>query len=79
MHFIESLSVSTHSLSSFSGVPQEIKKDVRRDGGQGGMVKSDLSNGRESPVSDPVVRPGRKGIDSGPALCSSYCCKRRSS
>ncbi|XP_075903479.1 SH3 domain-containing kinase-binding protein 1 isoform X3 [Nelusetta ayraudi] len=40
---------------------REIKKDVRRDGGQGGTVKSDLSNGRESPVSDPVVRPGRKG------------------
>lgn len=25
------------------------------------MIKSDLSNGRESPVSDPIVRPGRKG------------------
>lgn len=42
---------------------------MRRDGGQGAVVKSDLSNGRESPVSEPVVRPGRKGIDSGPALC----------
>lgn len=81
MHCIQSFSLSTHSLSSSSsssGLPQEIKKDVRRDGGQGGMVKSDLSNGRESPVSDPAVRPGRKGIDSGPALCRSSCCKRRS-
>lgn len=70
MHFTESFHLSTHSLLSSSGLPQEIKKDVRRDGGQGAVVKSDLSNGRESPVSEPVVRPGRKGIDSGPALLS---------
>ncbi|KAG7524931.1 SH3 domain-containing kinase-binding protein 1 isoform X1 [Solea senegalensis] len=41
---------------------REIKKEVKRDGGQAGMIKSDLSNGRASPVSsDPSVRPGRKG------------------
>ncbi|KAK2859701.1 hypothetical protein Q5P01_004321 [Channa striata] len=40
---------------------RELKKDGKRDGGQAGMIKSDLSNGRASPVSDPSVRPGRKG------------------
>uniref|UniRef100_A0A3B5MGV0 Osteoclast-stimulating factor 1 n=1 Tax=Xiphophorus couchianus TaxID=32473 RepID=A0A3B5MGV0_9TELE len=32
-----------------------------RDGGQAGMIKSELSNGRASPVSDTSVRPGKKG------------------
>ncbi|XP_047423879.1 SH3 domain-containing kinase-binding protein 1 isoform X2 [Mugil cephalus] len=40
---------------------REIKKEVKRDAGQAGMIRSDLSNGRASPVSDPGVRPGRKG------------------
>uniref|UniRef100_A0A3Q3LW04 Osteoclast-stimulating factor 1 n=1 Tax=Mastacembelus armatus TaxID=205130 RepID=A0A3Q3LW04_9TELE len=40
---------------------REIKKEGKRDGGQTSMIKSDLSNGRASPVSDPSVRPGRKG------------------
>ncbi|XP_019122528.1 SH3 domain-containing kinase-binding protein 1 isoform X2 [Larimichthys crocea] len=40
---------------------REIKKEAKRDGGQTSMIRSDLSNGRASPVSDPGVRPGRKG------------------
>ncbi|XP_069552596.1 SH3 domain-containing kinase-binding protein 1 isoform X5 [Brachyistius frenatus] len=40
---------------------REIKKEGKRDGGQASMIRSDLSNGRASPVSDPGVRPGRKG------------------
>ncbi|XP_034562415.1 SH3 domain-containing kinase-binding protein 1 isoform X2 [Notolabrus celidotus] len=40
---------------------REIKKEAKRDGGQAGMIRSELSNGRASPVSDPGVRPGRKG------------------
>ncbi|KAM4533336.1 SH3 domain-containing kinase-binding protein 1 isoform 2-T2 [Odontesthes bonariensis] len=40
---------------------REIKKEVKRDGGQAGLIRSDLANGRASPVSDPSVRPGRKG------------------
>ncbi|KAM3860370.1 SH3 domain-containing kinase-binding protein 1 [Diretmus argenteus] len=40
---------------------REIKKEGKRDGGQTSTVKSDLSNGRASPVSDPSsVRPSRK-------------------
>ncbi|PWA17977.1 hypothetical protein CCH79_00003984 [Gambusia affinis] len=39
----------------------ELKKDGKRDGGQAGMIKSELSNGRASPVSDTSVRPGKKG------------------
>lgn len=56
---------SSPPLHSPSPVPrslQEIKKEAKRDGGQASMIKSDLSNGRASPVSDPSnVRPGRKG------------------
>ncbi|XP_076617458.1 SH3 domain-containing kinase-binding protein 1 isoform X3 [Chaetodon auriga] len=40
---------------------REIKKEAKRDGGQASMLRSDLSNGRASPVSDAGVRPGRKG------------------
>uniref|UniRef100_A0A3Q3VR96 Osteoclast-stimulating factor 1 n=1 Tax=Mola mola TaxID=94237 RepID=A0A3Q3VR96_MOLML len=40
---------------------REIKKDSKRDGGQANVIKSDLSNGRASPVSDSSIRPGRKG------------------
>ncbi|KAF7660202.1 hypothetical protein LDENG_00286080 [Lucifuga dentata] len=40
---------------------REIKKDGKRDGGQTSTIKSDLSNGRASPVTDASVRPGRKG------------------
>ncbi|KAM4544279.1 SH3 domain-containing kinase-binding protein 1 [Fundulus diaphanus] len=40
---------------------REIKKDGKRDGGQAGMIRSELSNGRASPVSDTSVRPGKKG------------------
>ncbi|KAM6908311.1 SH3 domain-containing kinase-binding protein 1 [Lycodopsis pacificus] len=40
---------------------REIKKEGKRDGGQASMIRSDLSNGRASPVSDPGVRSGRKG------------------
>ncbi|XP_037135174.1 SH3 domain-containing kinase-binding protein 1 isoform X4 [Syngnathus acus] len=36
---------------------REIKKEGKRDGGQ---VKSDLSNGRASPVSEPGARPAKK-------------------
>ncbi|XP_034070015.1 SH3 domain-containing kinase-binding protein 1 isoform X1 [Gymnodraco acuticeps] len=39
---------------------REIKKDGKRDGGQTSMIRSELSNGRSSPVSDPSVRPGRR-------------------
>ncbi|XP_028290575.1 SH3 domain-containing kinase-binding protein 1 isoform X2 [Gouania willdenowi] len=39
---------------------REIKKDGKRDGGQTSMIRSELSNGRASPVSDLNVRPGRK-------------------
>ncbi|XP_022604483.1 SH3 domain-containing kinase-binding protein 1 [Seriola dumerili] len=42
---------------------REIKKEAKRDGGQASMIRSDLANGRASPVSDPGVRPGRKGGD----------------
>ncbi|XP_068604382.1 SH3 domain-containing kinase-binding protein 1 [Brachionichthys hirsutus] len=40
---------------------REIKKEPKRDGGQTSMMKSDLSNGRASPVSDSTMRPARKG------------------
>ncbi|KAM9712531.1 SH3 domain-containing kinase-binding protein 1 isoform 3-T3 [Menidia menidia] len=40
---------------------REIKKEGKRDGGPGGSTRCDLANGRASPVSDPSVRPGRKG------------------
>ncbi|XP_044032462.1 SH3 domain-containing kinase-binding protein 1 isoform X4 [Siniperca chuatsi] len=40
---------------------REIKKEGKRDGGQASMTRSDLSNGRASPVSDSSVRPARKG------------------
>lgn len=40
---------------------RELKKDVKRDGGQAGVIRSELSNGRASPVSDTTVRPGKKG------------------
>nr|XP_020457322.1 SH3 domain-containing kinase-binding protein 1 isoform X1 [Monopterus albus] len=40
---------------------REIKKEVKRDGGQASMSRTDLSNGRASPVSEPSIRPGRKG------------------
>ncbi|XP_013860799.1 SH3 domain-containing kinase-binding protein 1 [Austrofundulus limnaeus] len=40
---------------------REIKKDGKRAGGQAGMVKSELSNGRASPVSDTIVRTSKKG------------------
>ncbi|KAM6971731.1 SH3 domain-containing kinase-binding protein 1 isoform 3-T3 [Tautogolabrus adspersus] len=40
---------------------REIKKEAKRDGGQTSMIRSELSNGRASPVSDPSVRPGRRG------------------
>ncbi|XP_061613920.1 SH3 domain-containing kinase-binding protein 1 isoform X2 [Phyllopteryx taeniolatus] len=41
---------------------REIKKDGMRNGGQAGAaVKADLSNGRASPVSEPGVRPAKKG------------------
>ncbi|XP_077410366.1 SH3 domain-containing kinase-binding protein 1 isoform X2 [Vanacampus margaritifer] len=36
---------------------REIKKEAKRDGGQG---KVDLSNGRASPVSEPATRPAKK-------------------
>ncbi|TNN45030.1 SH3 domain-containing kinase-binding protein 1 [Liparis tanakae] len=39
---------------------REIKKEGKRDGGQASMIRSDLSNGRASPVSDASVRSGRK-------------------
>ncbi|XP_028288637.1 SH3 domain-containing kinase-binding protein 1 isoform X2 [Parambassis ranga] len=39
---------------------REIKKEGKRDAGQASMIRSDLSNGRASPVSDPSVRPGKK-------------------
>ncbi|XP_056289629.1 SH3 domain-containing kinase-binding protein 1 isoform X2 [Pseudoliparis swirei] len=39
---------------------REIKKEGKRDGGQASMIRSDLSNGRASPVSDVSVRSGRK-------------------
>ncbi|XP_033964364.1 SH3 domain-containing kinase-binding protein 1 isoform X1 [Pseudochaenichthys georgianus] len=39
---------------------REIKKDGKRDGGQTSMIRSELSNGRSSPVSDPSLRPGRR-------------------
>ncbi|TNM96456.1 hypothetical protein fugu_016117 [Takifugu bimaculatus] len=40
---------------------REIKKDAKRDGGQAGVIKLDLANGRASPVSESSVRPGKKG------------------
>nr|XP_046226944.1 SH3 domain-containing kinase-binding protein 1 [Scatophagus argus] len=39
---------------------REIKKETKRDGGQANIIRSDLSNGRASPVSDSSVRPGKK-------------------
>ncbi|XP_034415624.1 SH3 domain-containing kinase-binding protein 1 isoform X3 [Cyclopterus lumpus] len=39
---------------------REIKKEGKRDGGQASMIRSDLSNGRSSPVSDASVRSSRK-------------------
>ncbi|XP_008306313.1 SH3 domain-containing kinase-binding protein 1 isoform X2 [Cynoglossus semilaevis] len=39
---------------------REIKKESKRDGGQSSMIKSDLANGRASPVSDSSSRPGKK-------------------
>ncbi|KAK5898169.1 hypothetical protein CgunFtcFv8_015610 [Champsocephalus gunnari] len=39
---------------------REIKKDGKRDGGQTSMIRSELSNGRSSPVSDPSLRLGRR-------------------
>ncbi|KAM9331630.1 LOW QUALITY PROTEIN: SH3 domain-containing kinase-binding protein 1 [Pholidichthys leucotaenia] len=50
---------------------REIKKEGKRDGGQPGTVRSDLSNGRASPVSDPGVRPGRKG-EQTKRRCSAF-------
>ncbi|MEQ2269017.1 hypothetical protein XENORESO_020707 [Xenotaenia resolanae] len=44
-------------VSSFD----EIKKDGKRDGGQAAIIRSELSNGRASPVSDTNIRPGKKG------------------
>ncbi|KAM9826890.1 SH3 domain-containing kinase-binding protein 1 [Neosynchiropus ocellatus] len=38
----------------------EIKKEAKRDGGQTNMMKSDLANGRASPVPDSGMRPGKK-------------------
>ncbi|XP_053198536.1 SH3 domain-containing kinase-binding protein 1 [Scomber japonicus] len=38
---------------------REIKKDSKREG-QPSMIRSDLSNGRASPVSDPSARPSKK-------------------
>lgn len=58
--FLPSSSSSTRHLL-FHPSLQEIKKEAKRDGGQASMLRSDLSNGRASPVSDPSVRPGRKG------------------
>ncbi|XP_037550364.1 SH3 domain-containing kinase-binding protein 1 [Nematolebias whitei] len=40
---------------------REIKKEGKRAGGQAGMLKSELSNGRASPVSEPIVRSSKKG------------------
>lgn len=40
---------------------REIKKEGKREGGQASMIRSDLSNGRASPVSDPSARPSRRG------------------
>ncbi|XP_047205819.1 SH3 domain-containing kinase-binding protein 1 isoform X2 [Girardinichthys multiradiatus] len=40
---------------------REIKKDGKRDGGQAAIIRSELSNGRASPVSDTNIRPGKKG------------------
>ncbi|XP_029979390.1 SH3 domain-containing kinase-binding protein 1 isoform X1 [Sphaeramia orbicularis] len=40
---------------------REIKKEGKRDGGQASMIKSELSNGRASPVCDSSVRPAKKG------------------
>ncbi|XP_053715720.1 SH3 domain-containing kinase-binding protein 1 isoform X1 [Synchiropus splendidus] len=39
---------------------REIKKEAKRDGGQTNMIKSDLANGRASPVLDSGMRPGKK-------------------
>ncbi|XP_068438126.1 SH3 domain-containing kinase-binding protein 1 isoform X3 [Clinocottus analis] len=39
---------------------REIKKEGKRDGAQVSIIRSDLSNGRSSPVSDASVRSGRK-------------------
>uniref|UniRef100_A0A3Q3W086 Osteoclast-stimulating factor 1 n=1 Tax=Mola mola TaxID=94237 RepID=A0A3Q3W086_MOLML len=41
--------------------PDNFVRDSKRDGGQANVIKSDLSNGRASPVSDSSIRPGRKG------------------
>ncbi|KAI3355412.1 hypothetical protein L3Q82_018255, partial [Scortum barcoo] len=38
----------------------EIKKEGKRDGGQASMIRSELSNGRASPVSESSARPSKK-------------------
>lgn len=50
-------------LTSFLSPPplQEMKKDAKRDSGQAGVMKSDLANGRASPVTESSVRPCKKG------------------
>uniref|UniRef100_H3D7Y7 Osteoclast-stimulating factor 1 n=1 Tax=Tetraodon nigroviridis TaxID=99883 RepID=H3D7Y7_TETNG len=40
---------------------REMKKDAKRDGGQAGVIKTDLANGRASPVSESSIRPSKKG------------------
>nr|XP_054607011.1 SH3 domain-containing kinase-binding protein 1 isoform X1 [Nothobranchius furzeri] len=40
---------------------REIKKEGKRDGGQASMLRSELSNGRASPVLDQSARPSKKG------------------
>ncbi|XP_044194838.1 SH3 domain-containing kinase-binding protein 1 isoform X5 [Thunnus albacares] len=39
---------------------REIKKEGKREAGQASMMRSDLSNGRASPVSDPSARPSKR-------------------
>ncbi|CAG05454.1 unnamed protein product, partial [Tetraodon nigroviridis] len=41
---------------------REMKKDAKRDGGQAGVIKTDLANGRASPVSESSIRPSKKGL-----------------
>uniref|UniRef100_A0A1A7X998 Osteoclast-stimulating factor 1 n=1 Tax=Iconisemion striatum TaxID=60296 RepID=A0A1A7X998_9TELE len=40
---------------------REIKKEGKRDGGQASVLRSELSNGRASPVLDQSARPSKKG------------------
>ncbi|XP_056155284.1 SH3 domain-containing kinase-binding protein 1 [Lampris incognitus] len=40
---------------------REIKKEGKRDGGQTNTLKSDLSNGSASPLSEQSLRPAKKG------------------